>query len=130
LAATTLRLAQRYPQSTRAKPPSVLAHVTRAVRLIEHNLHREIGLNPLASETGLSPYHFLRTFTRLAGLTPHQHVRRARLWRVATELTAQPKRVLDIALDSGFGDMPNFNRAFRTEFGISPRRYRELIHQR
>ena len=29
--------------------------------------------------------------------------------------------VLDVAFDCGFGDISNFNRAFRTEFGMSPR---------
>ena len=33
-------------------------------------------------------------------------------------------KVLDIAFDSGFGDVSNFNRAFRAEFGVSPRAYR------
>jgi AraC family transcriptional regulator len=33
-------------------------------------------------------------------------------------------RILDIALDSGFGDVSNFNRAFRAEFGATPRVYR------
>jgi AraC family transcriptional regulator len=28
--------------------------------------------------------------------------------------------VLDIALDSGFGDVSNFNHAFRAEFGTGP----------
>ena len=32
--------------------------------------------------------------------------------------------VLDIALQCGFGDVSNFNRAFRAEFGLSPRAYR------
>jgi methylphosphotriester-DNA--protein-cysteine methyltransferase len=31
---------------------------------------------------------------------------------------------LDVALDSGFGDLSNFNRAVRAEFGVSPRAYR------
>lgn len=32
--------------------------------------------------------------------------------------------VLDIALDCGFGDVSNFNRAFRSGFGASPSEYR------
>ena len=40
------------------------------------------------------------------------------------QLVADSAHVLDIALDSGFGDVSNFNRAFRTEFGMSPRAYR------
>jgi AraC-like DNA-binding protein len=41
-------------------------------------------------------------------------------------LLADPERVLDIALDFGFGDVSNFNRAFRTEFGMSPRALRAI----
>jgi AraC-like DNA-binding protein len=39
-------------------------------------------------------------------------------------LAAEPGKVIDIALDCGFGDVSNFNRAFRTEFGVSPRVFR------
>jgi AraC-like DNA-binding protein len=58
------------------------------------------------------------------GVTPHQYVLRARLRRAGLRLKAQRAKVLDIALDSGFGDVSNFNRAFRAEFGVSPRDYR------
>ena len=57
-------------------------------------------------------------------MTPHQFVLRARLREAATRLATGPGKVLDIALDCGFGDVSNFNRAFRNEFGVSPRAYR------
>ena len=82
-------------------------------------------MGDLAREAGLSPYHFLRTFERITGVTPHQYVLRARLREAAIRLVAEPGNVLDIALDCGFGDVSNFNRAFRTEFGVSPRAYRQ-----
>jgi AraC family transcriptional regulator len=72
----------------------------------------------------LSPYHFLRTFESLTGVTPHQYVLRTRLREAASRLAAETGRVLDVALDCGFGDVSNFNRAFRAEFGASPRQYR------
>lgn len=132
LAATALRLVRNRPQSAREEPPSVIARVTRAVRLVEKQLHGELTLRELAAEAGLSPYHFLRVFTRLTGLTPHQYVRRARLRAVAVDLASQlrHKRVLDLALDTGFGDVSNFNRSFRREFGLSPRKYCALFHQK
>jgi transcriptional regulator GlxA family with amidase domain len=51
-------------------------------------------------------------------------VLRARLREAAIRLVTEPGNVLDIALDCGFGDVSNFNRPFRTEFGASPRNYR------
>jgi AraC family transcriptional regulator len=72
-------------------------------------------------------YHFLRTFERLTGVTPHQYLVRARLREAAIRLSAGPDRILDIALDCGFGDVSNFNRAFRAEFGVNPRAYRARL---
>jgi AraC family transcriptional regulator len=87
-------------------------------------MHAGLTLDSLARGAGLSPYHFLRTFERLTGSTPHQYVLRARLREAARRLTSEPGKVVDIALDCGFGDVSNFNRAFRAEFGASPRTFR------
>lgn len=118
-------------QSHRAckAPPSVLARVTRSVRMIEHNQDRELSLGDLARAVGLSSYHFLRTFQQVTGVTPYQYVRRMRLHNAATRLASRKEKVLDIALDCGFGDISNFNHAFRTEFGVSPRTYRANASQ-
>ena len=82
------------------------------------------ALEAMARSAGVSPYHFLRTFERLTGVTPHQYVLRARLREAALRVVAEPDRILDIALDCGFGDVSNFNRAFKTEFGVAPRTFR------
>jgi AraC family transcriptional regulator len=105
-------------------PPRLVARVTRAVRAIERAPFDRLTLSGLAAEAGSSPYHFLRTFERLTGLTPHQYVRRSRLREAAMRLTLEPTKVIDIAFETGFGDVSNFNRAFRAEFGASPREYR------
>jgi AraC-like DNA-binding protein len=49
---------------------------------------------------------------------------RTRLRAAATRLASETARILDVALDAGFGDVSNFNRAFRAEFGVSPREFR------
>jgi transcriptional regulator GlxA family with amidase domain len=82
------------------------------------------NLNALAKIARLSPYHFLRVFEGLTGTTPHQYMLRSRLRRAAIRLRKEPTRILDIALGCGFGDISNFNRTFRAEFGMSPRAYR------
>ena len=101
-----------------------MARVTAAVRRIERDPDDALSLRSLAREARLSPYHFLRTFERITGVTPHQYVLRVRLRRAATALATEPGKVIDVALESGFGDLSNFNRAFRAEFGVSPRAYR------
>jgi AraC family transcriptional regulator len=124
LAAATLQVELGISSRTENAPPSAIARVTRSVRAIERRPDGALGLGGLAREAGLSSYHFLRTFERLTGITPHQYVRRARLRDAASRLAAEREKVLDIAYDCGFGDVSNFNRAFRTEFGVSPLRWK------
>jgi AraC-like DNA-binding protein len=111
-----------------AEPPPLpsiaVARVTRAVRIIERYADAALSLHRLAEDARLSSYHFLRTFTRVAGVTPHQFALRARLRNAALCLAADEARVLDVALDCGFGDVSNFTRTFRAEFGVAPGAYR------
>jgi AraC family transcriptional regulator len=104
--------------------PAAVARVTRTVRMVERHPDASLTLEKLAREAGLSPYHFLRTFESVTGVTPHQFILRARLRHAATRLVVEPGNVLDIAFDTGFGDVSAFNRAFRAEFGVSPTVYR------
>ena len=123
LATGALSLANRFPLNQESSPAAE-ARVTRIVRMIEAHPEAEHSLSALAQEARVSRYHFLRVFQQLTGLTPHQYVRRARLRRAATGLILDRARVLDIALDSGFGDISNFNHVFREEFGVSPVSFR------
>ncbi len=124
LAVRTMRLAGGRPTRPGVTAPAAVARVTRIVRTIERRPDADLALGSLAREAGLSSYHFLRTFERLTGTTPHQYVLRSRLRAAAIRLLIEPGRILDIAFDCGFGDVSNFNRAFRAEFGASPRAYR------
>jgi AraC family transcriptional regulator len=123
LAAQAVQLAEgRKPDGT--APPGALGRVTAAVRGIERDPAAELSLAQLAHAARLSPYHFLRTFQRATGVTPHQFILRQRLSAAARRLARERTRILDVALDCGFGDLANFNHAFRAEFGVSPRRFR------
>jgi AraC family transcriptional regulator len=124
LAVGTLRLATGTTSRHGSLPLNAEARVSRTVRAIDHHSDGPMTLGRLARDAGLSPYHFLRVFERLTGLTPHQYVRRSRLREAAARLMSEPGKVLDVALDCGFGDVSNFNRAFKAEFSVSPRMLR------
>lgn len=104
--------------------PSAEARVTRVVRMMEASPAARHSVAALAKEARLSPYHFLRTFESITGLTPHQYVMRTRLRRAAALLLRDDRSVLEIALVCGFGDISNFNRSFRAEFGMTPSGFR------
>jgi AraC-like DNA-binding protein len=124
LAAAVIGMSGGSPRRCVRQLANAELRVTRVVRLIERHTEARLTLGALAREAGLSPYHFLRTFYALTGVTPHQYVMRVRLRNAAVQLRSVPAPIIDIALQSGFGDVSNFNRAFRAEFGINPREYR------
>ena len=129
LAAQTIQLASSLSPKLIDAPPSAVARVTRTIRTIERDYLGERGftLSSLAREAGLSPYHFVRVFESLTGITPYKYILRRRLRNAATRLLNDPAKVLEIALDCGFGDVSNFNRAFRAEFSLSPREFRRSV---
>jgi AraC family transcriptional regulator len=98
--------------------------IATAIRFIELHFKRALSIEELSALVGISPYHFLRTFKQVAGLTPHQFILRRRLREAALRLRTTTEPVLDIALDAGFGDLSNFNHTFRASFGTTPTNYR------
>lgn len=101
-----------------------LGRITRVLRTIEASPEAPHTLAELAAETRLSPWHFLRCFEEITGTTPKQFLLRMRLRKAALALKQNSPKILDIAFDCGFGDVSNFNHAFRREFGVNPNSYR------
>ncbi|TPL53089.1 helix-turn-helix transcriptional regulator [Mesorhizobium sp. B2-4-2] len=98
--------------------------VAEAVRRIEIDADQPLSLAVLARETATSPYHFLRTFRQIAGMTPYRFLLRTRLHRAAVRLHASDKAISTIAFEAGFNDLSTFNRRFRREMGETPGSYR------
>lgn len=91
---------------------------------IEDRCHETLGLEQAARSVDLSPYHFLRQFRAVLGVTPHQYLLRCRLRRAAYLLAESDLPVTDVALDVGFRDLSNFIRTFRGAAGVAPRDFR------
>jgi AraC-like DNA-binding protein len=126
LATRTTQLVAGLIPNRQDPPRAVMAYVTRIARRIDDDPSSAAALDDLAREAGSSSFHFLRTFHRVTGLTPHQYVLRARLRHAAMRLLAERDKIIEVAFGCGFGDVSNFNRAFRSEFGVSPRAYRTV----
>jgi AraC-like DNA-binding protein len=92
---------------------------------IEAHSHQPIDLEDAAAQAEISPFHFLRLFSRVLGVTPHQYLVRSRLRHAARLLADHESSITDIAYDVGFCDLSNFVRTFHRAAGVSPRRFRE-----
>lgn len=83
-----------------------------------------VPLAAAARRAALSPSHFRREFEAFAGESPARFQRRLRLERGAALLAAGEQRIIDVAIDTGFGSHEAFTRAFRSHFGSTPSEYR------
>lgn len=91
---------------------------------LDARAHESIDLAQVAREVGLSPFHFLRLFARVLGVTPHQYLVRARLRRAASLLPDATRSITEVAYEVGFNDLSHFVRSFRRAAGVSPRGFR------
>ncbi|MGH7647556.1 MAG: helix-turn-helix domain-containing protein [Gemmatimonadaceae bacterium] len=94
------------------------------VHWIERDANRPLPLAVLAEHACMSPYHFLREFKRVVGMSPHQFVLAQRVRRAAHTLRHSDALVAEVAADSGFADLSEFNRRFRRTLGLTPTAFR------
>jgi AraC-like DNA-binding protein len=92
---------------------------------IDAHSHQQIDLDGAAGQAEISPFHFLRLFSSVLGVTPHQYLVRSRLRHAARLLADDGLSITNVAYDVGFGDLSNFVRTFHRAAGVSPRRFRE-----
>jgi AraC family transcriptional regulator len=125
-------LAGRFAEvaSGRESPPSPVPardrrRAVQAALWIEEHSADPVDLARAADQLGLSPFHFLRLFSRVLGVTPHQYLVRSRLRRAARLLADGASSVTDVAFEVGFGDLSNFIRSFRRAARVSPREFRQ-----
>jgi len=123
-ATTAARLGSASRRGATDASSKIIARVTESVRSIERNPAGSTALSDLASAAGMSRFQFLRVFRSLTGVTPHQFILRTRLRAAAARIADSTVNIIDVALDAGFGDLSNFNHAFRAEFGVTPRAFR------
>ena len=80
----------------------------------------ELSVDTLAGQVYTSRYHFMRRFKQLTGCSVHRYITQKRLLRAASLLRKGASAQSACAL-CGFQDYSAFQRAFRRQFGMTPR---------
>ena len=96
--------------------------VNSVLEYINNHFSEELTLDSLANRFFISKYHLSREFGRVVGVPVHRYITQKRLV-VAKQLLSEGRPSSMVYQHCGFGDYSNFYRAFRGEYGISPKAY-------
>jgi AraC-like DNA-binding protein len=95
---------------------------------ISENISSPLTLDDIASQFHVSKYHLLRMFKRYVGTTVYRYILQKRLI-LAKQLILQNMPIKEVYMESGFGDYSNFFRAFKMEYGITPKEFLKLTRK-
>lgn len=99
--------------------------VRRVIAYMRDHLDRNISLDDLANEVGLSRFYFCTAFRLSTGRTPYEMVLELRMRRARELLTLQNGPITEIALMVGYQTPSAFAATFRRFVGVTPREYRQ-----
>lgn len=89
---------------------------------IEHNIKSDLTSSFLSDYIGYSLFHFCRIFHIYKGMSPSDYIRKRKLERSLLDIM-DGKKLIDIAMDYGFETHSGYTKAFKKEYGFTPKQY-------
>lgn len=96
--------------------------ISEVVLYINENLCEDLSLDTLSNKFYVSKYHLSRQFKQHVGFTIHQYIIKKRV--IIAKIYLDNGKSINFAyINSGFNNYQNFIKAFKNEFGLSPKKY-------
>ena len=102
------------------------AAVRRVIDYLDSHFGEDLSLETLAGIACLSPFHFIRVFSRQTGLTPHAWMMQLRAHK-AKELLGRGLAIADVAAQAGFADQSHLSRVFKRLLGYTPGQFSNSV---
>jgi AraC family transcriptional regulator len=96
----------------------------RAIERLRSDSDADVSLDALASDAGLSRFHFCRAFKESTGLSPHAWLRQYRLEQAMNMLRDTDASIVSVAAELGYASQTAFAAAFRRLTGQAPSDWR------
>ena len=122
---TAVRNILKYGKKILPAPQPVSDTVLNAVRMINENFCGDISLAVTADRLGVTPQYLSSAFKKNIGIGFSEYLCGIRLRRAAVLISETKLSITEICYECGYRSLPHFLRAFKKEFGISPKGYRQ-----
>ncbi|MBO5107584.1 MAG: helix-turn-helix domain-containing protein [Bacteroidales bacterium] len=101
--------------------------VEKVKQYINDHYAKPLKLADLAGLVGMSPVSFSRFFRQRTGRTLSDYIVDIRLGYAARMLVDSSKNISEICYESGFNNLSNFNRTFKSKRNYTPRDFRAMF---
>jgi AraC family transcriptional regulator len=99
----------------------------RAIERLRSDSDADVSLAALASDAGLSRFHFCRAFKESTGLSPHAWLRQHRLEQAMNMLRDTDASIVTVAAALGYASQTAFAAAFKKLIGQTPSDWRRRV---
>lgn len=99
-------------------------YIHEAIEFIEHNFQNDISVEDIADVCGLNRSYFGKIFKEALGKSPQEFLLNYRMVKAAELLKLTKLSVGDISSAVGYGNQLHFSRAFKSIYGVSPKKWR------
>ena len=96
--------------------------VQKTMDYIRDNISKPLSLEMIAGYLFVSKYHLSHAFSREVGVSLYRYIMLRRLL-LARQLLLSGQGAGQVSINCGFSDYASFYRAFKAEYGVSPREY-------
>lgn len=104
--------------------------IERACRFIKEHLAENATLAEIASNAGLSRFHFARAFRHAVGVSPGAYQMLCRVEKAKELMASTSLSIMDIALAVGYKGQSQFGAMFKRATGITPTKYLSGVRNR
>jgi AraC-like DNA-binding protein len=104
-----------------------LSRLCRARDMLREVQEPPLSIDHVAREVRISPFHFIRQFEAVFGLTPHQFRIQSRLDLARRLLALGQHSVTDVCMEVGFSSLGSFSNLFTRRVGATPSAYRRRV---
>ncbi len=99
-------------------------YIHEALEFISHNFQNDNSVENIADVCGLNRSYFGKIFKQALGKSPQEFLLSYRMVKAAELLKLTKLSVGDISLAVGYDNQMHFSRAFKSVYGISPKKWR------